>query len=73
MGTTAQVIITYLRKVYDNLGVSDRLEPFLYCLYRELLNKCWPTNPQCPLPQNLCNPPPRWQLFSCPLAMPDKN
>ena len=43
-----QVIINYLRKVYDNVGVSDRLEPVLYCLYRELLNKCLAHEPAMP-------------------------
>jgi DNA-binding NarL/FixJ family response regulator len=32
LGTTEQVIKNYLRKVYDKLGVSDRLELALYCL-----------------------------------------
>jgi hypothetical protein len=33
------VIKNYLRKVYDKLGVSDRLELALYCLHHELLKK----------------------------------
>ena len=37
IGTTEQVIKNYLRKVYDKLGVSDRLELALYCLHHELL------------------------------------
>ncbi|HVJ09149.1 MAG TPA: response regulator transcription factor [Acidisarcina sp.] len=36
LGTTEQVIKNYLRKVYDKLGVSDRLELALYCLHHEL-------------------------------------
>jgi two-component system, NarL family, nitrate/nitrite response regulator NarL len=32
LGTTEQVIKNYLNKVYDKLGVSDRLELALYCL-----------------------------------------
>ena len=32
VGTTEQVVKNYLRKVYDNLGVADRLELALYCL-----------------------------------------
>ena len=32
IGTTEQVIKNYLRKVYDKLGVSDRLELALFCL-----------------------------------------
>jgi hypothetical protein len=37
IGTTEQVIKNYLRKVYDKLGVSDRLELALYCLHHQLL------------------------------------
>ncbi len=36
MGTTEQVIKNYLRKIYDKLGVSDRLELALYCLHHDL-------------------------------------
>ncbi|HUZ94286.1 MAG TPA: response regulator transcription factor [Edaphobacter sp.] len=39
VGTTEQVIKNYLRKIYDKLGVSDRLELALYCLHHELLKK----------------------------------
>jgi DNA-binding NarL/FixJ family response regulator len=37
IGTTEQVIKNYLRKIYDKLGVSDRLELALYCMHHELL------------------------------------
>jgi DNA-binding NarL/FixJ family response regulator len=37
IGTTEQVIKNYLRKVYDKLGVSDRLELALYCLHHQVL------------------------------------
>jgi len=37
MGTTEQVIKNYLRKIYDKLGVSDRLELALYCLHHQVL------------------------------------
>jgi DNA-binding NarL/FixJ family response regulator len=37
VGTTEQVIKNYLRKIYDKLGVSDRLELALYCLHHQLL------------------------------------
>ncbi len=37
IGTTEQVIKNYLRKVYDKLGVSDRLELALYCLHHQIL------------------------------------
>jgi len=36
LGTTEQVIKNYLRKVYDKLGVSDRLELALYCLHNQV-------------------------------------
>ncbi|WP_263410063.1 response regulator transcription factor [Terriglobus tenax] len=39
LGTTEQVIKNYLRKIYDKLGVSDRLELALYCLHHQLLKK----------------------------------
>ena len=33
------MIKNYLRKVYDKLGVSDRLELALYCLHHQLHKK----------------------------------
>jgi len=36
VGTTEQVVKNYLRKVYDKLGVADRLELALYCLHNRL-------------------------------------
>ena len=39
IGTSEQVIKNYLRKIYDKLGVSDRLELALYCLHHQLLKK----------------------------------
>jgi two-component system, NarL family, nitrate/nitrite response regulator NarL len=39
LGTTEQVIKNYLRKVYDKLGVSDRLELALQCLHQPLHKK----------------------------------
>jgi len=36
VGTTEQVIKNYLRKVYDKLGVSDRLELALYAIHKGL-------------------------------------
>jgi DNA-binding NarL/FixJ family response regulator len=35
--TTEQVIKNYLRKIYDKLGVSDRLELAMYCLNKKLV------------------------------------
>jgi DNA-binding NarL/FixJ family response regulator len=37
LGTTDQVIKNYLRKIYDKLGVSDRLELALYCLHNKVI------------------------------------
>jgi DNA-binding NarL/FixJ family response regulator len=37
VGTTEQVVKNYLRKVYDKLGVADRLELALYCLQNRVL------------------------------------
>ena len=37
LGTTEQVIKNYLRKIYDKLGVSDRLELALYCLHHKII------------------------------------
>src|SRR5438309_4098787 len=37
VGTTEQVVKNYLRKVYDKLGVADRLELALYCLHNRVL------------------------------------
>lgn len=36
IGTTEQVVKNYLRKIYEKLGVSDRLELALYCLHHRL-------------------------------------
>src|SRR6202051_2245821 len=38
VGTTAQVVKNYLRKVYDKLGVADRLELALYCLSHHVVD-----------------------------------
>jgi len=37
LGTTEQVIKNYLRKIYDKLGVADRLELALYCLHNKII------------------------------------
>lgn len=39
IGTTEQVVKNYLRKVYDKLGIGDRLELALYCVQHRLLEK----------------------------------
>src|SRR5580658_6659964 len=38
VGTTEQVVKNYLRKVYDKLGVADRLELALYCLNSRIVD-----------------------------------
>ncbi|MGA7380022.1 MAG: response regulator transcription factor [Terriglobales bacterium] len=38
VGTTEQVVKNYLRKVYDKLGVADRLELALYCLNNRVID-----------------------------------
>ena len=50
IGTTEQVIKNYLRKVYDKLGVSDRLELALYCLHHQLLKKYMQETEGMPVP-----------------------
>ena len=46
VGTTEQVVKNYLRKIYDKLGVSDRLELALYCMHHKLLAQ--PKPPEAP-------------------------
>src|SRR5271165_3795923 len=47
VGTTEQVVKNYLRKVYDKLGVADRLELALYCLSHHIVDGVKPP----PIPQ----------------------
>jgi two-component system nitrate/nitrite response regulator NarL len=42
IGTSEQVVKNYLRKIYDKLGVSDRLELALYSLHHDLQNTVTP-------------------------------
>lgn len=37
LGTTEQVVKNYLRRIYERLGVADRLELAIYCLQQGLL------------------------------------
>jgi DNA-binding NarL/FixJ family response regulator len=48
VGTTEQVVKNYLRKVYDKLGVADRLELALYCLNHHVVDGVKPP----PVPVN---------------------
>jgi two-component system, NarL family, nitrate/nitrite response regulator NarL len=52
VGTTEQVVKNYLRKVYDKLGVADRLELALYCLNHHIVDGIKPP----PAPTNSPNP-----------------
>jgi DNA-binding NarL/FixJ family response regulator len=45
VGTTEQVVKNYLRKVYDKLGVADRLELALYCLNHRVVHNDPPPKP----------------------------
>jgi DNA-binding NarL/FixJ family response regulator len=51
VGTTEQVVKNYLRKVYDKLGVADRLELALYCLNNRVI-----LEPKAPAVQPAQNP-----------------
>jgi len=46
VGTTEQVVKNYLRKVYDKLGVADRLELALYCLNHRVVQGEVPAKPE---------------------------
>lgn len=53
VGTTEQVVKNYLRKVYDKLGVADRLELALYCLNHHVVdNMKVPPLPASAVPTN---------------------
>jgi len=55
VGTTEQVVKNYLRKVYDKLGVADRLELALYCLNNRVLQDA-PKPPAPPVAQQSVAP-----------------
>ncbi|MGC1371925.1 MAG: response regulator transcription factor [Candidatus Sulfotelmatobacter sp.] len=52
VGTTEQVVKNYLRKVYDKLGVADRLELALYCLSHHVVDGIKPPPVPAAEPQN---------------------
>jgi DNA-binding NarL/FixJ family response regulator len=56
VGTTEQVVKNYLRKVYDKLGVADRLELALYCLSHRVVEGVAQARPALPA-QNPIVPP----------------
>jgi len=57
VGTTEQVVKNYLRKVYDKLGVADRLELALYCLNSRILDSSVKDSPVKPLATPEASPP----------------
>jgi DNA-binding NarL/FixJ family response regulator len=60
VGTTEQVVKNYLRKVYDKLGVADRLELALYCLSHRVVEgvgQAKPAQPASPAPPAQTTPP----------------
>jgi len=61
VGTTEQVVKNYLRKVYDKLGVADRLELALFCLHNRVLDG----GAKLPVP-----PPPAPAQHAVPQASP---
>ena len=80
VGTTEQVVKNYLRKVYDKLGVADRLELALYCLNSRVLQdakQAAPAEPQSATPQAPQAPEVKDQATSGvvadPLAEPKKS
>jgi DNA-binding NarL/FixJ family response regulator len=52
VGTTEQVVKNYLRKVYDKLGVADRLELALYCLSHHVVDGVKPPPVPAAAPSN---------------------
>ncbi len=52
VGTTEQVVKNYLRKVYDKLGVADRLELALYCLSHHVVDGVKPPPVPASAPHN---------------------
>src|ERR1700732_3545318 len=57
VGTTEQVVKNYLRKVYDKLGVADRLELALYCLSHRVLEGVGQAKPAQPAQAAQTTPP----------------
>ncbi len=57
VGTTEQVVKNYLRKVYDKLGVADRLELALYCLSHRVVEGVAQAKPAQPVPSQPASAP----------------
>lgn len=80
VGTTEQVVKNYLRKVYDKLGVADRLELALYCLNSRVLQdakQAAPAEPHSAAPQAPQAPEVKDQVTATdvldPMAEPKKS
>ncbi|HEX3740235.1 MAG TPA: response regulator transcription factor [Terriglobales bacterium] len=74
VGTTEQVVKNYLRKVYDKLGVADRLELALYCLNHHVVdNTKVPALPASPTNGNAANAAAAGASASSSLATADPN
>lgn len=58
VGTTEQVVKNYLRKVYDKLGVADRLELALYCLNHRVVEGLGQAQVGQPAPSQSVQSPP---------------
>ncbi len=58
VGTTEQVVKNYLRKVYDKLGVADRLELALFCLNNRVVEAQTADNREPTSVESIAIPPP---------------
>ncbi len=59
IGTSEQVVKNYLRKIYDKLGVSDRLELALYSLHHDLQRNVIPGTGRTTVAVPLATPRPK--------------
>jgi DNA-binding NarL/FixJ family response regulator len=72
VGTTEQVVKNYLRKVYDKLGVADRLELALYCLNHRVVESEKKPAPSADAPSVQSNGAASAAAASASAASPDK-
>lgn len=74
VGTTEQVVKNYLRKVYDKLGVADRLELALYCLNHHVVdNTKIPPLPAAPTNGHAANAAAAGASAGAPSGVPASN
>lgn len=64
VGTTEQVVKNYLRKIYDKLGVTDRLELALYSMHHRLLDGYVPRSARESNPTSMASTPERQRAAS---------